>query len=1075
MNEKKPSSSDGGTTVPATHEDRQAAGSARPTLHQLPQDAEPRYELGPEHARGGVGRVHRAHDRRLERTVAIKALAPEADARAAVRFVREALVTARLQHPGIVPVYDAGSGEDGKPYYAMKLVAGRTLHEAATAARGDDERLALLPHVLAVAEAVAYAHSEGVVHRDLKPSNIMIGDFGETVVLDWGLARDRGLGDEAVEAGTSLYEMTHAQMTHMGSVMGTPAFMSPEQARGEPADTRSDVYSLGAIAYFVLTGKPPYEGESTADVLRRVDSATPTPLRTLARAVPLDLAAIVEKAMARDPGARYPSARELAADLRRHSEGRYVHARDYAWWEPLLRWFLRRRLVAAVTAAFLLLGTAGLVVALRREQHLRQVAESERGRAEVERGQAEQQTLALLETQARHELEAGKPQRASVLLVEALRRQPDRVLFRHLLADALGPSRAHLARLLGHERDVVTVAFSPDGRSLASGASDNTVRVWDVATGTQRLVLRGHERSLEDVIWSPDGTLVASVCGKSTRIWRASDGALLHTIASGGVRLAMSPDSTRLWVGGFTGGVRVIDVASGRELAFTRSHTMRIGGIAYDPDGGRVITAGWDGRLKEWSATSLAELRTVNEERVPLRFLRFRADGRYLLTGDDAGALVVRDGASLAPVRRLTLSSASHATNAWFSADGQLIVSVSADGLIRVWHAGAGYVLATIDAVGQGKLFGASLSPDGHVLATASLRAIDLWQPESAGVFRVFAGASYGESDFGSGVLSADGRHLVAVRTSADEPPWLRVWDAASGELRVTWQDEGRPGSLALSSDGRRIVVGDYSGMPARLYDGETGALLARLAGHTAMVYDVEISPDDRVVATTSYDKTVRFWRAQDGEPMGPVLSVGARVTAVAFDPRAPRVAVSTELGEVRFYDRERGTLLDSFPAHATWIEDISFSPDGTRLLTAGRQDHTGKIWDLERRGAPVLLTGHSDNLIRAAFSPDGATVATASVDGTARLWDARSGELLRTFPGGNQAVAFSPDGATLYVPGWNDSVVAWDLSIDQRSPAALAAVVAATSPWRLDHGRLVLSAPIAPQPTQTRQTRQMQ
>ncbi len=212
------------------------------------------------------------------------------------RFVAEALVTARLQHPSIVPVYEAGRWPGGEPFYAMKLVSGRSLADVIAERKTLEERLALLPHVLAVAEAIAYAHTERIIHRDLKPANVLVGDFGETVVIDWGLAKDlaREEGTEPTGAAdTPLRSRRTERITRLGTVMGTPAYMPPEQAAGRPVDERADVYALGAILYHLLAGTRPYEGNSSEQVLQRVVQGPPPPLTERQKCIPADLLAIV--------------------------------------------------------------------------------------------------------------------------------------------------------------------------------------------------------------------------------------------------------------------------------------------------------------------------------------------------------------------------------------------------------------------------------------------------------------------------------------------------------------------------------------------------------------------------------------------------------------------------------------------------------------------------------------------------------------------------------------------------------------------------------------------------------------
>ncbi len=295
------------------------------TGEDLPFEAPGRYsDTETEIGRGGIGRVVLRKDLHLEREVAFKELLPEfqpargTEARAiAERFLSEARVTARLEHPGVVPIYELGRRADGSLYYAMKRVRGRTLAEALDACASMNDRLTLLPHVLDVFQTLAYAHSNGVIHRDLKPANVMVGEFGETQVLDWGLARVRGVTD-APTAGppwraaparpvppTTL--SGSAGTTQHGELLGTPAYMSPEQAAGENAsvDERSDVWSLGAMLFEVLTGQTPFEADDVASMIsqvKNVPAGAPARSRPIA---PAALVAVVDHAHQRNPRRPY--------------------------------------------------------------------------------------------------------------------------------------------------------------------------------------------------------------------------------------------------------------------------------------------------------------------------------------------------------------------------------------------------------------------------------------------------------------------------------------------------------------------------------------------------------------------------------------------------------------------------------------------------------------------------------------------------------------------------------------------------------------------------------------------------
>ncbi len=308
------------------------------------------YQLGPEVARGGMGRIVAARDLRIGRRVAVKELVGGTPMLVA-RFEREARITARLQHPGIVPIYEIGRWPGGAPFYSMRLVEGMTLKAKLQAAATLEERLELVPAVIAATEAVAFAHANDIIHRDLTPTNILVGDYGETVVIDWGLAKDISRADEdEVDVGPYRQTLALSGITASGSVIGTAAYMPPEQAAGDVVDARADVYALGAILYEVLVGSPPYRATRAEDVLEQVRTAAPRPIQLLVPLIPPDLTSIVTKSMERDPGERYASAKSLADDLRRFQAGQLVGARSYSIRQLLARWLRRHRAVVAITS-----------------------------------------------------------------------------------------------------------------------------------------------------------------------------------------------------------------------------------------------------------------------------------------------------------------------------------------------------------------------------------------------------------------------------------------------------------------------------------------------------------------------------------------------------------------------------------------------------------------------------------------------------------------------------------------------------------------------------------------------------
>jgi len=447
--------------------------------HELPPMAADQYVLGPEVARGGMGRVIRAIDRRLGRVVALKQLTDDSPRRR-IRFAREAQITARLQHPAIVPVYEVGPWPDGGMAYAMKLVSGRPLADVIESTGSLEERLALLPRLIEVVDAVAYAHSQRVIHRDIKPSNIILGDFGESILIDWGVAKlldgapagippEPDLPGEPDEIGDlESSGPPSSDLTLPGAVVGTPAYMAPEQAGGEVIDERADVYALGTMLYHLLSGRLPYRGHGT-EIVAQVVAGAPPALEEVEPHVPAELAAVVARAMDRDRAARYTAA-ELAAELRRFTAGQLVAAYRYSAREKLARWLRRHRAAVAVAAAAALLLAAGAVVSGIRILR-------ERDQAETARAEAVRRVDELTVEKAMVDL--GRDPPAALQLVAGLSRGSAMWPAARIVLG--GAVETGVSREVGHEpmTDVTGFRTLEGGQLLVS--SRRQLAVWDTA------------------------------------------------------------------------------------------------------------------------------------------------------------------------------------------------------------------------------------------------------------------------------------------------------------------------------------------------------------------------------------------------------------------------------------------------------------------------------------------------------------------------------------------------------------------------------------------------------------------
>src|SRR5260221_5922466 len=406
---------------------------------------------------------------------------------------------------------------------------------------------------IAVADALAYAHSQRVIHRDLKPSNVLVGEFGETVVIDWGLAKDLGAAKDG-DARESLVFATRVleQDTVSGSVVGTPAYMPPEQARGESVDQRADVYALGALLYKLLSGSAPYVGESSADVLEQVKAGPPLPLDEREPGAPPPLVAIVDKAMARDPAARYATAAELAQDLKRFQPGQLVAAHRYTPVELVRRWLRRYRVVVA---AALVLAVVG-VVSVRR-------VVVERARAQANATDADQRRINLLEERGRTELLAGEAGKGLAYLVRAATDGATGGARGFLIADAMRPFEAQLARLGSGP----LVATSSDGKYVAT-AGIGAISLW-TSDGERVAILAADPARIHALVFDPAGTHVPAGADDDVAWVWGIDGKLVALLRTNrAIRdVAFSPDGKRLVTAGDAGLAIVWDIATGKDIA----------------------------------------------------------------------------------------------------------------------------------------------------------------------------------------------------------------------------------------------------------------------------------------------------------------------------------------------------------------------------------------------------------------------------------------------------------------------------------------------------------------------------
>ncbi len=1014
------------------------------------------YELLERLAAGGMGVVYRARQIELGRIVALKMLRAGALAGAEEvrRFRLEARAAAHLDHPHIVPIFDVGE-HDGVHFFTMKLVAGGTLASRRAAVAGKDHATASVePHLAArlllkIARAVHHAHQRGILHRDLKPSNILLDLEGEPSVADFGLAQIAQGEDD---------------LTLPGTLLGTPAFMAPEQAsrRGGDLTTASDIYSLGAVLFFLLTGQPPFRGTTHFDTMRQVvDEEAPRPSGLNPR-VDRDLETICLKCLEKEPARRYGSAEALAEDLERWLAHEPIHARPITSSERLWKW-ARRRPAPAAMVMISLLGVAafmGLILSSRSQLRAERNAVGEQ---ELKaRGSAAQATQAA----ARAELEAGRAGRnelsaqlqlyaADIFLAaqaldagnyglarSALRSQlpaagrPDFRGFEwfHLWPRSQGSQAAVLA---GHTQAVAAVTFSHDGRWLVSGGRDGRVLFWNLSNRAPELVfppLRAEEGLTEHFSMTPVFTASPEVAAMLLAGVERYDSIMHRTRPSrlGEVRaLALSPDDRWLAVAAQSEFIRVWNVTN-QQLAWVVPVNL-CRGLVFTPDG-RHLVLGDGGSEAKTSSAVVNIYDTTSHERV--RHLK-AAQGAFALS-EDGQKLAILSSAGQVQIREFATGQVLHQ---WPAEVGGSKLVFSPDGTLLA-HLSARQTEVIVRSVADGKerarfgdepahLWTLAFSRDGRRLATGGAdHAVGLWELDRSQPLARWPG--HGDEVLAV-AFAPDNQSVVA----AGRDGTVRVWENSPPPRAANPRSSRHP--VFLSPSGEDVLEEPAPGQ-VELWNGATAQRLA-LPTDPPLV-PLGFDGEGKSFATLSKPPdgrtpVLQFWN-RDAQVIGEPVNLDPAPEdwkGVAAAPAAGLIAVGSRKGAITLYDWRSGTRRREIATHERAARRLFLSPDG-RIGAAFVWPRTVQTFDCTTGALLARWRGSESEMAAFTFSPDGRLFACGGTDNRVTVLDSGTGHevaVLRGHKAEIKALAFSPDGRTLasssrsltlklwHVPTWRE------------------------------------------------------
>lgn len=998
------------------------------------------YELLEVIAHGGMGMVYKARQLSLNRLVALKMLLFGAHSSPAAiqRFRAEAAAAASLHHPNIVAIHEVGFCE-GQHFLAMDYVAGRPL-SALIAGKPLPPRRAAA-YLRMIADAIHHAHEHGILHRDLKPSNILIDQEDQPRITDFGLAK-------RLESESNL--------TVSGQVLGSPNYMSPEQAGGKRSalTRRSDIYSLGAMLYELLAGRPPFIGEGLADIVPQVLNADPLPPRALNSSVPLDLQTVCLKCLEKEPEKRYPTALALAEELGRFLEGKPVLARPVGRFGKGWRWCRRKPMVAGLAAAVVLvflLGFAGVTWQARRASRARDLAES--------RLYATQMKL------AHAEIREGKTGGALAML-RALEPQPGERDFRgfdwrYLYGLCLdSPSEILATNAAGFQ----SVDFSPDDLTIAVGTREGQVELFEFSSHRMQRSWQAHAGAVDHLAFYPrNNSWLATVSSDdgAFKLWDARNERLLFSMRiargqvadfafsrSGSFLVTQDTNSSSLNLWQFHEGplgvtlktnlacfgpavfspderllslsegnrVALYDLVDGRLSRLPSAHIDMIYAVAFSPDGTTLATGGADERIVLWDVNRRS---TIWKKRVNYCFatsLVFSPSGRRLFASgydqnircwnvEHPDQVQLWRGHS-ARINRLTVAR-----------DGRSITSASDDGSVRIWP------LETPDTAPASppsqpfitlfsprdmpllnqelvNVYGIAVSSDQERVAATEHRRLFMCDPRTG---TVVAGVNASEifpiqdelEAFMALTFSPDGRHL-AVGSCMGKVAFLDAVTLRPLRPPVPIHSQ-QITHIAYALNGRVLITGGGFGDGIKVTDVANGRILAEFRAFegTFPQQPLSISSDGKRLATGSPEgrvciRDIASRRIVACSPVRP-----REIGDLAFSPDGKWLAIPEVRGPIFLWEVQRPGRWKKLVGHTGAAVRVAFSSD-SRTLASGGMDHTIRLWHPDIDQDVAVLTGHSEWIWALAFADHDHALLSGGRDGTLRLWRALSFQDIR-------------------------------------------------------------------------------
>jgi len=967
------------------------------------------YELIKEIGRGGMGVVFKARHTRLNRIVAL---------------------------------YEV-SNYNQQPFLSMEFIGGTSLAERLALGPLSGRRAA--EYLESTARAVHYAHTRGIIHRDLKPANVLLDENDQPKVTDFGLAK----------------QMTsRSDQTRTGAILGTPSYMSPEQAAGSKSiGPGSDVYSLGAVLYELITGKPPFVGETPLATLNLVAEQEPIPPSVLNPSIDRDLETICLKCLEKTPSRRYESAEALADDLRRYLHGETISARRVSIFGRALKACKRNKTVTGASAILFL--TFSLFLGYSQYE------------AYQEKDLRAQAEYAKLEAMKANAIAAKRLEAMGDLLYLSEMRQAHQTMRRADVTGALRilnerwqpkvdqrdwrdwewyflKERCEAKLAFGvHPEAAFSVAYRPDGVQIASAGGQfnrpGAIKLFDVRTGKLLKILTGHGNVITALAWHPEAPLLASASYDQTvKLWNTDTGEEVMTLrghTDDVYAVAFSPLGDRLASGGKDLTVRVWDYEQfptkpEASVRILKGHDRPVNAVAFHPDGKQLASGSRDRTIKLWNLMSGALEKTMQGHEGEVDSLAFNTTGKILLSG--GGSVLTKRGEvhlwdpETGTTRYTRYGLSDRVTHVAMSRDGK-IAAGSADGMLRIWNPSNSSEALSFRADPQG-VSGVSFAPDGLSLATAGRSGrISLWN-SSAGseTFNLKAPGVLETVVFHpkASIVAAGGARGDVRAWNLDQPerPPIFFPGATDTVFALAFSPDGN--FLASGGKDRIIRIADFLNPEKPL---------VKLEEHNGWINALAYKPDGSLLASAGEDDAIRLYDPVTGKIEQTLLSHRLGVLCLAFSPDGQWLASAGYDKEIRLWDLKTGSV-HKLVGHEGWVQALAFSPASGKdslMLASASADKTIRVWDALKREQLFALEGAPSAVQSIAYHPRGGRLASIGKDRMIRLWDVVTRQEILDFEehvGNLRHVAFSADGRSLASAG-SGVVRVWQASKEMPAP----------------------------------------